>query len=160
MFAGIKTTLLKMLKVQEDANEIENERLAIERERLQYEKTMAEKFFTLFEQNQKIQQQLQQQLQLQQQQQQSQTPIQQRSHTSSPGTQQVFTTTTQQTQIASNGSIMLPPKLLITTMVPTSAAQAVNPANAKVLTTNGFTHVNSSATNDLQLVVPKEEPQN
>ena len=148
-----------MLKVQEDANKIQNERLAIERERLQYERTMAEKFFTLFEQNQKIQQQLQQQLQLQQQQPQP-TPIQQRPHTSSPGTQQVFTATTQQTQIASNGSIMLPPKLLITTMVPTSAAQAVNPANAKVLTTNGFTNLNSSATNDLQLVVPKEEPQN
>ncbi|KAM7358514.1 uncharacterized protein ACRADG_003459 isoform 1-T2 [Cochliomyia hominivorax] len=163
---GIKTTLLKMLKVQEDANEIESERLAIERERLQFEKTIADRFLIFMEQNQKIQQQLQQQQQLliQQQQQQQQTQhiqLQQRS-TASP---QVFATNSGQATVTPNGQIMLPPKLLITTMVPTSAAQGTNTtgATSKILTTTGFTNLTTSTATsspDLQLVVPKEEPKN
>lgn len=156
-----------MLKVQEDANEIENERLAIERERLQFERSMADRFLSLMEQNQKIQQQMQQQLQqqqliIQQQQQQQQIPIQlqQRPTTSS----QVFATNTgQSATVTPNGQIMLPPKLLITTMVPTSAAQAAGAVQtSKVLTTTGFTNLTATSTSnsDMQLVVPKEEPAN
>ncbi|XP_046808870.1 myb-like protein P [Lucilia cuprina] len=163
---GIKTTLLKMLKVQEDANEIQNERLAIERERLQFERSLADRFLNIFEQNQKIQQQMQQQLQQQQlmlQQQQSQhqhIQIQQRPTTA---TSQVFATNTgnQTTAVTPNGQIMLPPKLLITTMVPTSAAQAATGSStSKVLTTTGFANLSPATSSDIQLVVPKEEPQN
>lgn len=154
--SAIKTALVKMLKVQGYANELQTERLALERERLKYERSIADRFLTLLEQQQKLQQQMQQQQQQFLLQQQQHIQAQQRPATS----QQMFTTNAGQATVTPNGQLMLPPKLLITTMVPNSAGQTATVSSSKVLTTSGFTNLTSTANSDLQLVVPKEEPKN
>ncbi|XP_073837693.1 uncharacterized protein isoform X2 [Musca autumnalis] len=159
--AGIKSTLQKLLKAKEESNEMAAQRLALERERLQFERTIAEKFLGIFEQNQKIQQQLlQQQIQLSQSQQRPTT------------TQQIFTTTTANpaaaaTALQNQGQRVMQPKLLITTMVPTSVATStgtggVNTSLAsKILTTANVKSVANNISLEQQqqpLLTPKEEP--
>uniref|UniRef100_T1PKA5 Potato leaf roll virus readthrough protein n=1 Tax=Musca domestica TaxID=7370 RepID=T1PKA5_MUSDO len=153
--SGIKSTLQKLLKAKEESNEMAAQRLALERERLQFERTIAEKFLGIFEQNQKIQQQLiQQQIQQNHHHQSQQRPT---------TTQQIFTTTTGNpataTAIQNQGQIMIPPKLLITTMVPTSVAtSSAGSANTKVITTANIKNVTNTLTLEQPLLIPKEEP--
>lgn len=152
---GIKSTLQKLLKAKEESNEMAAQRLALERERLQFERTIAEKFLGIFEQNQKFQQQLiQQQMQQNHHHQSQQRPT---------TTQQIFTTTTGNpataTAIQNQGQIMIPPKLLITTMVPTSVAtSSAGSANTKVITTANIKNVTNTLTVEQPLLIPKEEP--
>ncbi|XP_075163543.1 uncharacterized protein LOC142236167 [Haematobia irritans] len=161
---AIKSTLQKLLKAKEDSNEMQSQRLALERERLQFDRTIAQKFHSIFEQNQQIQQQLAQQ------QQQLQLLIQKQQGQPRPAaTQQIFTTTNPATTstIQNQGQLMMPQKLLITTMVPTSAAgQSVSGTpctintglTSKVLTATSFGNITTNINADNSLLVPKEEP--
>ncbi|XP_059216998.1 basic-leucine zipper transcription factor A [Stomoxys calcitrans] len=160
--SAIKSTLQKLLRAREDSNEMQSQRLALERERLQFDRTIAEKFIGLFEQNQQIQQQLaqqQQQLQLLLQ----KPQIQPRS----TAPQQIFTTTNASSSVLQNnqGQLMMPQKLLITTMVPTSGAASANTnvavntgLTSKVLTATNFKNLTTSISVDKPLLIPKEEP--
>lgn len=163
--SGIKTALVRLLKAREDGNELQSQRLAIERERLQHERSVSEKYLAIFEQNQKFQQQLLQQQQqiLQIQQQQQLLQAQQRPTT----TQQLFATTSNagSTTMQNTSQLMMPPKLLITTMVPTSAANASGSINTtlapKVITTANYKNLKTNVSpGDKPLLIPKEEPEN
>ncbi|KAL9905112.1 uncharacterized protein ACN2A1_005121 isoform 2-T2 [Glossina fuscipes fuscipes] len=151
---GVRLLISKLITAQKTNNDLQKQRLAVERERLDFEKSAVEKFFQLFGQHMQQQSQLQQQVNTQQQ---------HITHTS----QQVLTNSANLQNGHPPTQLRINPKVLFTTVVSSAAATLLT---SNVLTTNARSNFNtivtpiqqqqqhSIQTSDVQLVAPKLEP--
>uniref|UniRef100_A0A1B0FBK5 Myb/SANT-like DNA-binding domain-containing protein n=1 Tax=Glossina morsitans morsitans TaxID=37546 RepID=A0A1B0FBK5_GLOMM len=150
---GVRLLISKLITAQKTNNDLQKQRLAVERERLDFEKSAVEKFFQLFGQHVQQQSQLQQQVNAQQQ---------HITHTS----QQVLSNSANLQNGHPPTQLRINPKVLFTTVVSSAAATLLT---SNVLTTNARSNFNtivtpiqqqqhSIQTSDVQLVAPKLEP--
>uniref|UniRef100_A0A1A9WC96 Myb/SANT-like DNA-binding domain-containing protein n=1 Tax=Glossina brevipalpis TaxID=37001 RepID=A0A1A9WC96_9MUSC len=155
--SSVRLLISKLITAQKTNNDLQKQRLAVERERLEFEKSTVEKFFQLFGQHMQQQSQLQQQVNIQQQ-------LQQQHITHTP--QQVLTTSATLQNGQTPTQLRINPKVLFTTAVPSATATLLT---SNVLTTNARSNFNTIVTpiqqqqhsiqnNDVQLVTPKLEP--
>uniref|UniRef100_A0A1A9V5V4 Myb/SANT-like DNA-binding domain-containing protein n=1 Tax=Glossina austeni TaxID=7395 RepID=A0A1A9V5V4_GLOAU len=150
---SVRLLISKLITAQKTNNDLQKQRLAVERERLDFEKSAVEKFFQLFGQHMQQQSQLQQQVNTQQQ---------HITHTS----QQVLSNSANLQNGHPPTQLRINPKVLFTTVVSSAAATLLT---SNVLTTNARSNFNtivtpiqqqqhSIQTSDVQLVAPKLEP--